>query len=128
MVNKVVFAVTGTGLTATAGAGTYFYLTSNWTIKGLFEKNKGTKSNLTSKSEKKNDWLDNWKKYIADNTQKEAPKNKNNPWNVGEWTTNQNKLQDVPEEFAKACEDKLNDKVKNAEDQNYKNFISWCVK
>lgn len=128
MINKVVFAVAGTGLTATAGAGTYFYLTNDWTIKGLFEKNNKGKTYLTSKSADKNQWLENWKKYIKENTAEDEPKTKNNPWNVEKWDTNKDDESKVPDEFATSCEKKLDEKVNGLKDPKYENFVKWCVK
>lgn len=127
MVNKIVFAVAGTGLTATAGAGTYFYLTSGYTIQAIFEKNKENKSNLTKSSRNKNQWLENWKTYITDNTPTSAV-TKNNSWKVENWTKNKENKTSVPDEFTTVCENKLEDKVSGKDDPEYLNFVKWCVK
>ncbi|OAL10601.1 hypothetical protein A6V39_00855 [Candidatus Mycoplasma haematobovis] len=127
MVNKIAIGVASTGVLAGAATGSYFYLTSGYTIEALFEKNKGNKSNLTKSSANKNLWLEKWKAYITANTPS-GTITKNNSWNVSDWETNKNKNTEVPEAFAESCESKLKDKVTGTEDQKYKDFLNWCVK
>ncbi|AEG73217.1 hypothetical protein MHF_0960 [Mycoplasma haemofelis Ohio2] len=89
------------------------------------------KSNISllSSSDESGKWDAAWKKY------KDEPKNKNQDgktaasndiWSVEDWSSNKDQTT-ASEGFKKKCEEKANLKIRNKNDDLYKQVSSWCV-
>ncbi|OAL10521.1 hypothetical protein A6V39_00455 [Candidatus Mycoplasma haematobovis] len=120
--------ITDVGVSTIAeGVGVGFYLTNNYTIEQLLNKENPKKVSLKKELANKAEWLEKWKEYIKANKTGENFKDED-AWKLKEWNTIKTQENQVPDAFAEKCEEKLNDKVAGSKDPKYIEFVGWCVK
>lgn len=125
-ITKLIIVVGGAGLATSVALGTSFYLTADFTIEQLLNKENPKQVSLKTGLNKQ-EWVAKWKDYITNN-RTESNLNQEDTWKIDKWATVGKIENTVPDEFAKKCEEKLSNKVSGTKDPKYIEFIRFCVK
>ncbi|OAL10591.1 hypothetical protein A6V39_00805 [Candidatus Mycoplasma haematobovis] len=114
------------GVVGSAGVGSYCYLTRSTevTIEELIKTDAKDKQFIGASDHGK--VHAGWTQYKTDNTSRGTTKGKDF-WNLENWAEQHNQ-ENVPETFAKECQEQKKAKVIGKEDAKYTNFLKWCVK
>lgn len=121
---KIIASIATIGVGGSAGAGTYFFLTSGTTIEELIKTD--TKQRIIlDNSNKKAKGATAWKNY---KTQNDKKKPNEDTWKLADWKESGTEMgETMPDSLISECAKRKEQKLQGRDNEDYKNFVAWCT-